>query len=106
MINKQVGKAIKDLRIDRDLTQETLSEKCDVSTDAISRIETGKYSPSLNTLWKLCQGLDVSLQTLMAKAEKNDDSVIYKEILDFLPNLNQDEAKKVFQILRILFKDE
>lgn len=41
------------------LTQEKLAELIDIETPSLSYIETGKYSPSVETLQKLADALNV-----------------------------------------------
>ncbi|MCD8238852.1 MAG: helix-turn-helix domain-containing protein [Clostridiales bacterium] len=45
-IRKNFGKAIRKLRLSRNLTQEELSERIGVSREWISKLECGKSSPS------------------------------------------------------------
>lgn len=58
-IKKLLGKKIKQLRKDKDLTQEKLAELINIEIPSLSNIETGKYSPSVETLQKLSEVLNV-----------------------------------------------
>lgn len=60
MNRKQIGKNIQIIRKERNITQEQLAEKVDVSKDHISHIETGSGKISLNLLLKLCAELSVT----------------------------------------------
>ena len=53
------GLNLKYLRRERGLTQEQISEKIGIDIRQYSRIETGKGFPSLSTLEKLCEVLEV-----------------------------------------------
>ena len=53
------GQNLKYLRKEKSLTQEQLSEKINIDIRQYSRIETGKGFPSLSTLEKLCEVLEV-----------------------------------------------
>lgn len=48
-------------RLRRHITQVVLAEMVGTSQHIISRAESGKYNPSLNTLLKMCWALDVRL---------------------------------------------
>ncbi len=58
-LKKLLGKKIQTIRKSRMLTQEKLAELIDIETPSLSYIETGKYSPSVETLQKLADALNV-----------------------------------------------
>ena len=58
-IKKLLGLKIKEIRKQRGLSQEKLAELVGIGTANISYIETGKFSPSVSTLEKLSEVLDV-----------------------------------------------
>jgi transcriptional regulator with XRE-family HTH domain len=62
------------LRQQRGLTQEALAEKAGVSVDAVTRIESGRRSPRLDTLERLAAALAVNLQELVAAKSLPDQS--------------------------------
>ena len=61
MKNNTIGKRIAEARINRNITQEHLEELSGLSVSTISRIETGKYMPTIENLLKLSEILDVGL---------------------------------------------
>ena len=63
-ISIKVGINIKVLRIKRNLTQEELAEYANVSRAAISDIERGKSSPSVDTVGLIAEALKVDLYKL------------------------------------------
>lgn len=48
-----------------DLSQEQLAEMVGVSTSFIGHIERGTRVPSLDTVWRICKALDVSMDHIM-----------------------------------------
>ena len=58
---QRIGKKIRELRIKRKLSQETLAELCDLSSSYISYIETGKKRLSFATLEKLSKYLNFDI---------------------------------------------
>jgi transcriptional regulator with XRE-family HTH domain len=54
------GRRVRVLRRGRDVTQEKLAEKCDLSPEYISHIERGKASPSFDVIAGLSVELGVS----------------------------------------------
>ncbi len=52
-----------------DLTQATVAEKCSLSTYYVTEIETGRRFPSIDTLQKLCEALDIRPYMLFLSEE-------------------------------------
>ncbi len=61
-----IGKNIKKLRKQRDLSQDKLSKLADISHNTIIKIESGAIqSPTMDTASKIAKALGVSLDDLM-----------------------------------------
>lgn len=63
---KIFGKNVKIERIKKDLTQEQLAEKMDVSQNYIACIETGKQNMSLGKILELAQNLNTDILNLLS----------------------------------------
>lgn len=63
------GRHVRSLRRARGLTQDQLAERSGLSADTIRRLEYGSFSPSLETLRKLCLGFNLALSTLFESYE-------------------------------------
>lgn len=63
------GNKIRQLRNDLNLSLKDLSERSQVSSSMISQIERGNTDPTLTTLYKICNGLNVSISTLLGTDE-------------------------------------
>lgn len=63
-----IGQAIRAARLEKDLTQSALAQRSGISNAYLSQIEAGKQEPSLDTLEKICQALDVPAYVLLFKA--------------------------------------
>ncbi len=59
-----LGKRVKYLRRLANLTQAQLAERANLSVNYVSEIETGIASPTLKTLLKLAQQLNVEIKEL------------------------------------------
>lgn len=68
---KKVGKRIQELRNSRGMTQVDLVGKTEgkIDTTNISRIESGRTNPTIYTLYRLANALDVSINELLPKEE-------------------------------------
>lgn len=60
-ILKEFGSRIREIRMMRNMTQQELADKCDLSLPFINLIENNKRMVSLETLIKILSALDVSL---------------------------------------------
>ncbi|MBQ8187024.1 MAG: helix-turn-helix transcriptional regulator, partial [Clostridia bacterium] len=61
----QIGNTIRMKRRTKDMTQEQLAEKMNVSISAVSQWECGKSIPDLTMIPALCSVLDVSADELL-----------------------------------------
>jgi transcriptional regulator with XRE-family HTH domain len=59
------GKAVRNYRLLRNLTQEELAEFAELDRKTISRLENGLYSASLDNLWAIAYALNVSPEALL-----------------------------------------
>lgn len=59
------GKAVRRRRRELEMTQEQLSEKADLARTYISNLERGRINPSLETMIKISEALDVAVWALL-----------------------------------------
>jgi transcriptional regulator with XRE-family HTH domain len=104
-LRQKFGEHIRQLRKGRELTQEALAERSDLSVDAIRRIERGGFSPSLETVHKLSEGLELSLQTLFKGFEHQKRDYV-AEMCDFLSKRSAREGKVAWRVVRAIFTDD
>ena len=83
MINEQEAEILKRLKVAREnakMSQLELSYKSGVSQNMITYIETGKSSPTLTTILKLCNALNINPAILFqvddAKREEDKREII------------------------------
>jgi len=93
------GRRIKELRKNCGLSQEELAEKAEVSSKYISRIEMGQSFPSIETLAKLADALNVELKDFFEFAHKTPSQKELKEILNSL--LKETDEEKVRLIVKV-----
>lgn len=70
----EIGNKIKELRIQKGLTQEELADKTGLSTRTIQRIENGDVDPRIYTLNSIAEALNIDYEELIkeeVKAEVN-----------------------------------
>ena len=95
-IKKLLGLRIRELRKAKNLTQEQLAEKVGIGTANISYIETGRFSPSVETLSKLSDALEVYPYELYMFEHLKSSDELYKELLNAL-KVNEELLKIVYK---------
>lgn len=65
-----LGQAIRDLRLQRDLTQETLAHGAGITVGHLSKIERGQSNPTWETVAAIATALGVSVAELAKAAER------------------------------------
>lgn len=83
-IKKNLGKRIKEIRLELGFTQEQLADKLNISAKSLSQIETGNNFVSAETLESLCNVLEIKPKTLFdfdkyEQSEKNIfESIVFR----------------------------
>jgi transcriptional regulator with XRE-family HTH domain len=67
---KAFGRVLRKHRLDKNLSQEALSEKADLHPTHVSLIERFQRNPSLNVADSLAKALGLSLSEMIAESEK------------------------------------
>lgn len=64
----EIGEKLRELRIQRGLTQEEMADRCELSKGFISQVERDLASPSIATLKDMLECLGVTLQSFFSEA--------------------------------------
>lgn len=86
---KECGRRIQQLRKERELTQEQLAEKLNVSQNTIAKIESGLRRPSIDFLLEISEFFNVSTNYLVfgVHAEDVEDEKSKKDIDETIEKL-------------------
>ena len=103
-IAKQLGQRIRDLRMERHMSQEELSFKAGLSPAHLGQIERALKNPTVDTIAKIAVALDVPVAALFSldAAPVSSQNVLIEKINAQLKNMSEDEQKDVLRIIRIL----
>jgi transcriptional regulator with XRE-family HTH domain len=63
------GRAIRELREERGISQETFALQCGIDRSHYGGMERGERNPSLSTVLKIATTLDVPASEVLARAE-------------------------------------
>ena len=101
MINfKALGKRIKKARKGQNLTQERLAEILDVTTEHISRIETGAFRPSLILIEQISAVLEVDEAEIMFGNKAEEDEV--KDLMNKIFSMDKKKRHAVERMIDII----
>ena len=84
IIMKSIGEMIAFLRKEKGMTQNQLAEKMNVTDKAVSKWERDLSCPDVNTISKLADVLDVSVEELLKAKKKDYSSVKIKKLIDLI----------------------
>jgi transcriptional regulator with XRE-family HTH domain len=108
-IKKKFGARLFQLRTQAGMTQAALSARASLSLDLISRIERGERAPSLESIEKIANALDVSCSQLF----NFDDEEIAAlsrgpaeslELWKLMEGRRPNQVKKIREIARIVLE--
>ncbi|POR53912.1 transcriptional regulator, XRE family with cupin sensor [Bosea sp. OK403] len=70
IVSGQLGKTIQRLRKAYNLSLSELAEQSGVAKSIISQIERNETNPTLATIWRLSQALDISIERVLSSGEE------------------------------------
>ncbi|KAB3536092.1 helix-turn-helix domain-containing protein [Alkaliphilus pronyensis] len=94
-MNNIIGQNIKVIRTRYGMTLDKVSQITGVSKSMLGQIERGTSTPTVTTLWKICNGLKVSFSTLM----NNDNAEVAILNKKTLPSLKEDEVQALYTFI-------
>ncbi|MDE6834013.1 MAG: helix-turn-helix domain-containing protein [Ruminococcus sp.] len=100
-ISSIIGERIRRFRMQQKLTQEELAFNSELHSAYIGKVERGEKCPTIETLYKIANGLKIPLHKLTnissgTETEKNDAMHRIQESLD---GLSTEEMLKIAQIV-------
>src|SRR5690242_16489024 len=101
-LRNQFGAHVRSLRTARRITQDILAERSGLSVDSIRRIERGALSPTLDTIEKVANGLELTLSTLFRGFEDGASDSL-EELGDLLSRKRPNEVRQALKVIRSLF---
>lgn len=106
-IKKLVGTAVKELRIQNNITQEQLSEAIEMQPTSLGQIEIGRNFVSSEVLAKLSEHFGVAPAVFFTPKPQfmQEDHINYsKEIIRLLPSFSAEKLHEIYNILLVMKK--
>lgn len=101
---KALGRRIRNRRLDLHFTQEKFAEKLSVSTEYVSRIETGKFHPSLGLIERIAQHMETTEQFLLFGSK--DEREINRQLFLQLERLSPRKKEILMKVIELLESEE
>lgn len=99
------GTRIRKLREMKKLTQEEMSERCNVSASCISRWETGSIYPSRKNQEKLAEVFEIPVDELLScPALDIPPDTIYREVIAMMKKMSVEDQMYTLEMIRMFFK--
>lgn len=94
-----LGQRIREVRLQRGLTQQTLAQKADIGIMYLGEIERGIKMPSLNSFIKIVEALDISADYILRNEISSGMEYICDDIAQKLKPLTPHQRKTAADIL-------
>ena len=97
-----IGSRIKQARLAKNMTQEDLADKIDISVAFLSRVERGNSHINLKRLNQLCNLLDVSEGYLLNGASSSSQNYLDKEFTDLIKSVSPEKQKLIYNVAKAI----
>ena len=94
-----IGRRIREYRLAHGLSQEVLSERSDVTPAHFSHIERGNTKPSLPTLIRIANALEITIDDLLCDNVEKSRHVRVRDVDRLLEDCTPQEIKALTEIL-------
>ncbi|MBQ4104367.1 MAG: helix-turn-helix transcriptional regulator [Clostridia bacterium] len=105
MLSGSIGKQIRDYRLKKNLRQEDLAEKVNVSPNYIGMIERDEKIPALDTFVDILNVLDASADIVLSSVLKNGYKTKNSVLDEKLSKLTETERNKIYDVIDTLLKN-
>ena len=99
MTKIEMGRRIREARLNKGLTMSKLAKDAGTSIVYIGEIERGLKMPSVNTLIKIANVLEVSIDYILRYEVKSGEKYVYDEFTSKLDTLSKEQKQTVMSIL-------
>lgn len=97
-----IGKRVRELRLQQQLSQEKLAEMIEMSVPYVSYIETGKKRPSLDALIRIANALGVTVDELLSGNQLHNPTEYQTDIDLLMDGCSANEKRLIFELISAL----
>ncbi len=103
VLTRNIGKSIRKYRLLHDLSQEALALSAGIHPAYISRLECGEKCPTIDTLYKICDALNISVSELLTfeDAAQSDSEAAHRieKALEKLPGSKRIKVAEIVETM-------
>ena len=99
-----LGARIKNKRLEQNLTQEQLAEKVELSAVYIGQIERGERKMTIDTLVKLANSLNSSIEELLKDSTSSNVNARLNELVNIAKELDTSDIDKDIDVIKAMYK--
>lgn len=99
---KLFGKRLKEIRKNKNITQEQLAEQIGIEPKQICRIENGTCFTTFEKLQKIAQTLDVKVYEFFRFEHKKPKDALIKEMNELFINASDEKIETIYKIVTTL----
>ncbi|MDO4302103.1 MAG: helix-turn-helix transcriptional regulator [Clostridia bacterium] len=103
-ISQQLGNQIRNIRTSLGISQEELAFKSGISAAHLGQIERGVKAPTITTISKIANALNITLPVLFSFDITNTPNNTSKlnKINTYLSNLSEDDLNDILKIIKAI----
>ena len=100
-----LGNAIRQARMEKNISQEELAEMVGITTTHLKHIESEHRKPSIEVLFQLIQVLNFSVDSLFLDVKEREAQQIYQQILFLLEKCDHKQLRIVKNVISSLLDE-
>ena len=96
------GTNVRRYRLERNLTQEQLSEAAGFGVSHCSNIEAGRNSVTLDTLKRIANALQVTVDALLTEEGESPNEISAQNLAKLVKSMTPESAKNAEDLIRVM----
>lgn len=105
MFKKEIGKRIRQIREEKEMTRDQLAEGAEITSKFLYELENGKKGLSANTLLKIAKALSCSCDYILLGVKRGDGTYGSDPFdAQLLKGFNEKQCKIISEILQLLLE--
>lgn len=97
-----IGARLKKARKEKNITQEELSEKLDISIAFLSRVERGNSKINLRRLTQICNILDISEAEILTGVSSSSNTYLDSDFAELLKGCSPETKKLIYNVAKVI----
>ena len=97
-----IGERLKQARLRKNLTQENLAEKLDVSVAFLSRVERGSSHINLNRLNQVCNILEITEGEILNGSSQDSSYYLNTDFFNLLKNCPPEKIRLIYNVAKVI----